>query len=179
MPTSALRRCAAFTTINRFTRTRSTRSFDLRGQVARHSPSILSTLRQRSSLIFANHSSGEGRPTSAVSYAPITLSAAFPAETADSSPVRLWSELGRSNGRYRNIRSVSRRPVYSGRLRRVLHRPRSQCARKARAGICTSRVAGGCRAHNGRRNMVDALRRHARVYHADTPSPMKMPLRKR
>jgi hypothetical protein len=32
---------------------------------AHHSPSILSTKRQRSSLMFANQSSGEGRPTSA------------------------------------------------------------------------------------------------------------------
>src|SRR5216684_771279 len=45
---------------------------------------------------FRAPSSGEGRPTSAFSDAPITLSAAFPGETADSSPVSLWSELERS-----------------------------------------------------------------------------------
>ena len=39
-------------------------------QVAHHSPSILSTKHQRSILIFANQSSGEGRPTSAFSDAP-------------------------------------------------------------------------------------------------------------
>src|SRR5229473_2455730 len=83
-------------------------------------------------------------------------------------PLVSGQNWGGPDGRYRNIRSVSRRSVYSGRLLRVLHRPRSQCPRGARPGICTSRVAGGCRAHNGRRNMVDALRRHARVYHAVT-----------
>ena len=31
-----------------------------------------------------------------LSHAPITLSAAFAGESADSSPVSLWSELGRS-----------------------------------------------------------------------------------
>src|SRR6266481_1151586 len=72
------------------------RSTALRDQVADQSPSVLSTERRRSILIFANQSSGEGRPTSAFSDAPIMLSAAFPGESADSSPISLWSELGRS-----------------------------------------------------------------------------------
>ena len=46
------------------------KSTALRDQVRRHLPSILSTKRQRSILIFANQSSGEGRPTSAFSERP-------------------------------------------------------------------------------------------------------------
>jgi hypothetical protein len=55
-----------------------------------------------------------------------------------------------------------------GRLFRVLHRPRSRRARGGRPGTCALRVADGGRDHNGRRNMVDALHRHARLQHADT-----------
>jgi hypothetical protein len=65
----------------------------LREQGAHHSPSILSTKRQRSILMFANQSSGERR---LLVTPPITLPAAFAGESADLSPVGLWSELGRS-----------------------------------------------------------------------------------
>jgi len=75
---------------------------------------------------------------------------------------------GGPDGRYRNTRSVSRRTVHSGRFLRIVHRPRSQWACRSCQGICAQRVAGGCRDHNGRRNMVDALRRHACLHHADT-----------
>src|SRR5712691_7580489 len=114
-------------------------------------------------------SSGECRPTSAFSGAPVTLPAAFADESADASPTGLWSEnWGDPDGRYRNTRSVPRRSVHSDRLLRLLHRPRSRRAGGGRPGTCASRVAGGGRDHNGRRNMVDALRRHARLHHADT-----------
>jgi hypothetical protein len=46
--------------------------------------------------MFANHSSGERQPTSAFGDATITLPAEFAGESADSSPVGLWSELGLS-----------------------------------------------------------------------------------
>src|SRR5260370_37159271 len=89
--------------------------------------------------------------------------------TVDSSPVGLWSEnWGDPDGRYRNIQSVSRRSVHSGRLLRIIHRPRSRRARGGRAGTCASGVAGGRPDHNGSRNMVDALHRHARPRRADS-----------
>ena len=62
----------------------------------------------------------------------------------------------------------SRRTVHSRRLRRVVHRPRSRRARGGRPRTCAARMAVGGRDHDGKRNMVDALRRHARFHHADT-----------
>jgi hypothetical protein len=38
--------------------------------------------------------------------------------------------------------------------------------RGGRPGTCASHVAGGGCDHNGTRNMVDALHRHARLHHA-------------
>src|SRR5258707_852688 len=75
---------------------------------------------------------------------------------------------GDSDGRYWNTQSVSRRSFHSGGRLRVLHRPRSRRARGDRPRTCASCVAGCGRDHNGRRNMVDALRRHARLHHAHT-----------
>src|SRR5437879_4448290 len=114
-------------------------------------------------------SSGECRSTSAFSGSPVTLPAAFADKPAAVSPIGLWPRnWGDPDGRYRNTRSVSRRAVHSGRVCRVLHRPRSRRARGGGPETCASRVARGGRDHNGRRNMVDALRRHARLQHANT-----------
>src|SRR5215471_9878102 len=71
------------------------------------------------------------------------------------------------NDRYRNIRSLSRYSFHSGGRLCVLHSPRCRQARGGDPGTCASRVAGGGCDHNGRRNMVDALHRHARLHHAD------------
>src|SRR3546814_7732442 len=71
------------------------------------------------------------------------------------------------DGRYRNIRSVSRCPVHPGRLLRVLHGPGSRRARGADPRTHAGHLADGGRAHHGRRHMVDALRRHARLRAAD------------
>src|SRR6266851_5088799 len=101
--------------------------------------------------------------------APMTWPAALAGEPAALSPAGLWFEnWGVPDGRYRNTRSISRRSVYSGRLLRVLHRPRSQRARGGRPGTCAARLVGSGCDYNGRRNMVDALHRHARFRHADT-----------
>ena len=87
----------------------------------------------------------------------------------DSSPVAPWSEnWGNPDGRYRNIQSVSGRSLRSDRHLRVVHRPRSRRSRGGRPRTCASGMASSCRGRNGRRNMVDALHRHARLRHADT-----------
>jgi hypothetical protein len=48
------------------------------------------------------------------------------------------------------------------------NRPRSRRARGGGPRTRASRMAGGGRYHNGRPHMVDALRGHARLHHADT-----------
>ena len=83
-------------------------------------------------------------------------------------PLSLVRQLGQPDACYRNTRSVPRRSIHPGRLLRVLHRPRSGRARGSRPGAGPSPVAGRRRDHDGRRHMVDALRRHARVHRAGT-----------
>src|SRR5258708_108306 len=83
-------------------------------------------------------------------------------------PVSGPKNWGDPDGRYRNTRSVSRGSVHSGRLLRVLHRARSQRARRGGPGTGASRLAGSGCGHNAGRHMADALHRHPRLPHAGT-----------